>query len=177
MGINNTIRGGAGAGRGDDPHGPRIPTQAETDQHTIAHADNFIGPRVGETYGQGQPSVLFSHGGTSYRQPDPAANATAGGTAARMAHLDNPAAVGNQNPRMLQHKGSGNIVEQWNDYQGKPRVNEFGTTAAGKILHASKDTSISDSTYPSGPGNVNNSENWTDITDTVRGTQSYKNSL
>lgn len=171
MGIKSTQRGGGG-----DMYGPRQPTQQETDQHTISHADGFIGPRVGETYGQGQPSVLHSKNGTTYRQPDPATNfpSQGSGTAARMAHLDKT--VGNLNPRMLQHKGSGNIVEQWNDYKGEPRVNEFGTTASGQILNAKKDYSTSDSEYKRGPGNVTNSENWTDITDTVRGTKSYKTS-
>jgi len=157
----------------------RVPTQSESDQHTIAHADGFIGPRISEIYGKTgsmEPKQVVPYqtkDGRQYLQQDPGFT-TSGLTADRMAHLDKT--VGHVKPRMFQHKGTGTIVEQWHNYKGQPKTNQFGTAASGASVNIRNDSSLSGEAHTRGIGDDLNPKDYTDITDTVRGTQSYKNS-
>lgn len=192
-------------GRYDDPHGHTAPSQSDIDQHTIAHADGFIGPRIGEVMGgkhPGQPKDTMSYKTTGWNgesedrmQLDPASDykpsartvgsavvhedggkvAAPQGTHARMADLDSlDARPGEHSPerRMYQHKQTGNIVEV-----GRSGVNEFGTTARGRGLHVREDYSLSGKSHTRGVTKdqvTTDTENYTDISDTIRGTSSYK---
>jgi len=171
----------------------RAPTEVElerqqeiSDQHAIAHADGFIGPRISEVYGRtgskheaAQPMPYQTKDGGNYLQPDPSHQTydefygvPSGGTAGRMAHLDKT--VSHVKPRMFQHRGTGTVVEQWNDYKGERKTNEFGTAASGRSLSVRHDSSLSGKPHSRGLGDDLNPEDFTDITDTVRGTQTYK---
>jgi hypothetical protein len=179
----------------------RVPTQQETDQHTIAHADGFIGPRTSETWGSSprdRQIVTYSvptnrqddEGRTVVEkraQPDPASDYSpsadgAGtrdrGTAPRMAHLDNiGVGIKRNSTRMFQHKGTGAIIENRQQYSGGFETNTSGTTAAGKGMDVQDNYALSGQPHKTGAPNnpQDDPENWTDISDTVRGTQTYKN--
>lgn len=171
-----TQRGGAGAGRGDDAHGVTT-SQWQRDQHAIAHADGFIGPRIGEVYGDSreQGAGGMAPTVTGGYQNSPASgfishNSNGNmGTGDRMAHLDNVLPT-TANTRMFQHKATGNIVESWEDHTGTQRVNTYGTSASGRSMQPGNDSNMS----TGGSGIDTSSDDYTDITDTVRGTQSYK---
>jgi hypothetical protein len=177
-----TQRGGAGAGRGDDAHG--VTPQWQTDQHTVAHADGFVGPRIGEAYGSYHDQVdgktmsgmaPTSQGGM---QPSPAgsfikhSSNTRSGTADRMAHLDN--VNSGLNPRMMQHKQTGNIVEVNTFSNGGDQVNTYGTSANGRAMEPREDVNMNPGGKRYGSGIDHTSEDYTDVTDTVRNTQTYK---
>lgn len=175
MAIKNNMRGGAGAGRGDNPH-----PQWQQDQASLAHADGFIGPRIGETYGDGRYAGQEGYMAPTLKggvQRSPASgfvnhgnSSNSAGTADRMAHLDRN--LGSSSPRMLQHKATGNIVETWQDHTGTQRLNKFGTSASGRSMVPADDTNMAPSGYASSM-NIN-SDDYTDVTDTVRETQTYK---
>ena len=174
----------------------RVPSQQELDQHTIAHADGFVGPRVSESWGSNpmRPGIVTyttksgwgSDGHETRMQQDPAidhmpeathSRAGSRGTAARMAHLDNVGVGIKRNAtRMYQHKGTGSIIESRDSYGGGTQTNEYGTTASGKSLSVDKDSSLSGVAHKSGaPSDPQNKpDEWTDISDTVRGTRTYK---
>lgn len=178
----------------------REPTQQETDQHTIAHADGFVGPRVSETWGSSpsnRQTVTYSvptnrkddEGRTVVEkrmQPDPAGDFSPRadqsgtgdrGTAPRMAHLDNVGVgIKRNSTRMFQHKGTGAIIENREQYGGGFQTNTSGTTAAGKSMDVEGNYALSGQPHKAGaPHNPQDDpENWTDISDTVRGTQTYK---
>lgn len=167
-----TQRGGANAGRGDDPHGVTMP-QWQRDQHAVAHADGFIGPRIGETYGNHQSSqqgtAPLSGGGS---QPSPAFGLQGSprannvpGTAARLSELDS--ITGNQSTRLMQHKETGNIVEH---VGGMGQANDWGHTATGQVMQPGQDANMAQPNTRVDTG----SGDYTDITETVRGTQTYK---
>lgn len=184
---------GANAGRGDNAHylhdyahmsdSGNIPAgrtaestaQQAADQHTIAHADGFIGPRIGETYSDGRtPSrTVLTTGGGRQRDPGygyiyhkPGSGMT--GTADRAAHLDS---VTQGEARMYQHRETGNIVETLPDGRGGRQVNKFGTAASGVGMEPNRDLSMS---YVNTIGFPDGKDEYTDITETVRGTDSYK---
>lgn len=175
MGNPVTQRGGSGAGRGDDPHGVTMP-KWQTDQHAVAHADGFIGPRIGEVYGDGRKSGQAGRAPTLQggQQISPASQPLGHnyngnmGTADRMAHLDN--VLPGSDVRMLQHRATGNIVEQWKGHQGTPSVNVFGTTASGSAMRPHDDVNMT----PRGGAIDTSSDDYTDISDVVRSTQTYK---
>ena len=176
-GTRRTRNNGSGSGRGDNPHSdPRSAWTA--DQHRIAHADGFIGPRIGEVYGDGrkpgQEGMAPTLQGGVQRSPafGPVHYDQTGqsGTAGSLAHLDNvrqPSA----NTRVFQHRRTGNTVSTWNNYEGKERVDEFGTTSSGSASRVDEDRNLTP--YP-GAGIDVHSDDYTDITDTVRGTDTYK---
>jgi hypothetical protein len=152
--------------------------QWQKDQHAIAHADGFVGPRIGEVYGDGR-SREMAPTNTGGQQISPAngflhSSSTGNknlGTGDRMAHLDN--VVPETKPRMMQHKDTGNIVEVQTFHNGD-RVNDYGTTAGGRSFEPRQDVNMNPGGKRYGAGIDHNSENYTDITDTVRSTQTYK---
>ena len=173
----------------------RVPTQEQTDQHTIAHADGFVGPRVSESWGShpSRPETVtyttksgWGDGHETRMQQDPAidympeatqSRVRSRGTAARMAHLDNVGVGIKRNAtRMYQHKGTGSIIESRDSLGGKTQTNEFGTTASGKSLNVERDSSLSGVAHKSGaPSDPQNKpDEWTDVSDVVRGTSTYK---
>jgi hypothetical protein len=92
------------------------------------------------------------------------------GTGDRMAHMDN--VVPETKPRMLQHKATGNIIEAQTFHNGE-RVNEFGTSANGRSMEPRNDVNMNPGGRY-GSGIDQNSEDYTDVSDTVRSTQTYK---
>ena len=158
---------------------PQKTAQNMYDQHTIAHADGFVGPRIGETYGSFHDPIdrntmsglaPTSQGGM---QASPAGTRIHhnyngnSGTGDRMAHLDN--VVPETQPRMMQHRQTGNIIEVQKMHEGD-RVNDYGTSANGRSMQPRNDVNMN--SYGSGIDHT--SEDYTDITDTVRNTQTYK---
>lgn len=159
---------GAGAGRGDNPHGSTTTPQWQTDQHAVAHADGFIGPRISETYGDGrQPTVDSPASGHITHTTNANPGNRNMGTPDRMAHLDN--VVPDQNPRMLQHQKTGAIIETF-DRENGPKVNDWGTAANGRSMQPHRDRAQSYGRTPIDP----TSDDYTDITDTVRSMPTYK---
>lgn len=178
----------------------RTPTQQETDQHTIAHADGFVGPRVSESWGSrpGEGRAVTYTTPTHRKddegrtvtetrsQPDPAGDYSPkatqsgtgdGGTAPRMAHLDNVGVgIKRNSTRMYQHKGTGAIIENREQYRGGTETNTSGTTAAGKGMDVQDNYALSGMAHQRGATHTpqDDPDNWTDISDTVRGTQTYK---
>ena len=151
---------------------PQKTAQNTYDQHTVAHADGFVGPRIGETYGSSHDRAMVptTQGGS---QPSPAGTRIHhnyngnSGTGDRMAHMDN--VVPETQPRMMQHGQTGNIIEVQKMHEGD-RVNDYGTSANGRAMQPRDDVSMK----PYGSGIDHTSEDYTDITDTVRNTQTYK---
>jgi len=188
---------------GDSPHegiqrgAGRQATAKEQETHSLAHADNFIGPRVGEIQGStsdgmsGKPLGQVPLGGKGQtaggnwaadgspnQQMNPSLqmdqnNGQGGnqgtGVGARQALTDY--AHGTSKSKVYQHKGSGNFVETAGD-----RTNEYGTTATGQMNNTAKDRNISDvyGNRPSGSQIAADTENYTDVTDKVRASNSYK---
>lgn len=165
-------------GRYDDPHGHTAPTQSDVDQHTIAHADGFTGPRIGEVMGGTSPqepkrTVRYKakgwNGGLEDRmQLDPASDykpssraigsmvdrADGGreeapqGTHARMADLDNITA------RPMHHDPERKMFQHKPTGNlvevGRSGLNQFGTTAGGRGLNVSEDYSLSGESHKRG---------------------------
>lgn len=156
---------------------PQQTAQNMYDQHTIAHADGFIGPRIGETYqnSMGHGTAPTMQGGS---QPSPANSYIynngkgSAGTADRQAYLDNN--LGYAQPRTLQHKATGNFVETWKDHTGEQQLNTYGTSANGRSMEPRKDENMNPGGRY-GAGIDHNSDDYTDVTDTVKSTQTYKN--
>jgi hypothetical protein len=223
MAIKSNMRGGSGAGRGDNAHyegtgpvkgtdgqvaggnwgdperqaaahyeatrqgstspGGRTPqetAQRQYDQHTIAHADGFIGPRIGEAYGasgQGVDRATMkglaptSKGGM---QPSPSFGRVYGAgsadTAGRMGHLDN--VVPETKPRMMQHKETGNLIEVQKMHEGD-RVNDYGTDAKGQSMQPREDYNMNPGGRY-GKGIDHTSDDYTDVSDVIRSTETYK---
>ena len=150
------------------------------DQQNVARsADGFIGPRIGETYGSSHDQInpstgaglALGPGGRMQRTPStvPVHEETGqAGAAGRMAHLNNT--VGYANPRMFQHRGTGNMVESWQDHTGAQRVNEFGTDAKGQSMRPRADQNMS--SY--GEEIDTSSDDYTDVTDVLRNTDTYR---
>ena len=171
--------------RGNEISGPHKATpqsdqraQWEIDQQAISHADGFIGPRIGEVYkgrnnNSGTPnySAPTLQGG---QQPNPASGLIyekgGVGTAHRMAHLDDM--LKGSDPRMLQHKATGNIIETWQGVNSRT-VNDYGTSASGVSMQPHNDVNMNPGGRY-GAGIDHTSEDYTDVTDVIRGTESYK---
>lgn len=188
---------------GDSPHegiqrgAGRQATPKEQETHSLAHADGFEGPRVGETYGStsdgrsGSPKgqVLIAGGGqtkdgnwqasgSQRYQMNPSmqmdqnngqSDKQGTGVGARQALTDK--AWGTAKSRVYQHKGSGNFVETAGEH-----TNEYGTTATGQMNNTKEDRNISDvyGNRPSGSQIAADTENYTDVTEKVRASDSYK---
>jgi len=150
------------------------------DQQNVARsADGFIGPRIGETYGSSNDRIdpstgsglALGPGGRMFKSPstNPIHEETGqAGAAGRMAHLNNM--MGHANPRMFQHRGTGNMVESWQDHTGAQRVNEFGTDAKGQSMRPRADQNMS--SY--GEEIDTSSDDYTDVTDVLRNTDTYR---
>ncbi len=148
------------------------PQTWQEDQHSLAHADGFVGPRIGEVYGEGRGiNSVQSPGPKGLKQNTPAfgpvfqgGNNQQAGVGGRMAHLDR---VIPGEARVWQHQGTGNFVETFGD-----KVNDFGTTANAQGLKVKDDINLTKpgQATPSPIGN----EDYTDVTDTVRKSKSYK---
>ena len=186
---------------GDSPHegiqrgAGRQATAKEQETHSLAHADNFEGPRVGEIQGStsdgrsGTPKGQvplggkgqaaggnWSADGSPRNQMNPSlqmdqnnGQSQGGGVGARQALTDY--AHGTAKSKVYQHKGSGNFVETAGEH-----TNEYGTTATGQMNNTKEDRNISDvyGNRPSGSQIAADTENYTDVTDKVRASNSYK---
>lgn len=177
--VNRTS--GAGAGRGDNPHHDSRADWMRDQQNVARSADGFVGPRIGETYGSAHDRIDPSTGsglapapgGRMQKSPStsPVHQETGqAGAAGRMAHLDN--SMGHANPRMFQHRGTGNIVESWENHTGNQRVNEFGTDAKGQSMRPAADANMSSNGY--GSDIDTSSDDYTDVTDVLRNTDTYR---
>ena len=187
---------------GDSPHtgvqrgAGRQATAKENETHSLAHADGFEGPRVGEIQGStsdgrsGVPKGQVPLGGKGQaaggdwlptgsprRQMNPSLQVDqydgqrqGGGLGARQALTDK--AYGTAKSKVYQHKGSGNFIETAGDSTG-----DYGTTATGQINNTRDDENFRNSSgkLPSGSEIAADTENYTDVTDKARATDSYKN--
>jgi hypothetical protein len=161
---------------------PQKTAQNMYDQHTIAHADGFVGPRIGESYGSfHDPVDRNSMSGMAPTLQGGMQRSPAGsrihhnyngnsGTGDRMAHMDN--VVRETEPRMMQHKQTGNIIEVQKMHSGD-QVNSVGTSANGRSMEPSNDVNMNPGGRY-GAGTDHTSEDYTDISDTVRSTKTYK---
>ena len=188
---------------GDSPHegiqrgAGRQATPKEQETHSLAHADNFEGPRVGEIYGStsdglsGKPRGQVPLGGkgqaeggnwqadgSQNQQMNPSlqmdqnngqSDKQGTGVGARQALTDY--AHGTAKSKVYQHKGSGNFVETAGEH-----TNEYGTTATGQMNNTKNDRNISGvyGDRPSGSQIAADTENYTDVTEKVRASDSYK---
>jgi hypothetical protein len=188
---------------GDSPHegiqrgAGRQATAKENETSSLAHADGFVGPRVGEIYGStsdgmsGKPrgqvplggkgqtaGGVWAADGSQNQQMNPSmqmaqnngqSDKQGTGVGARQALTDK--AWGTAKSKVYQHKGSGNFVETAGEH-----TNEYGTTATGQMNNTKEDRNISDvyGNRPSGSQIAADTENYTDVTDKVRASDSYK---
>ena len=187
---------------GDSPHegiqrgAGRQATPKEQETHSLAHSDNFECPRVGEIYGStsdgrsGSPKgqVLIAGNqaeggnwqadGSQRYQMNPSlqqdqnngqSDKQGTGVGARQALTDY--AHGTAKSKVYQHKGSGNFVETAGEH-----TNEYGTTATGQMNNTKNDRNISGvyGDRPSGSQIAADTENYTDVTEKVRASDSYK---
>ena len=161
---------------------PQKTAQNMYDQHTIAHADGFVGPRIGESYGSfHDPVDRDSMSGMAPTLQGGMQRSPAGGriqqnsngnsgTGDRMAHMDN--VTPETQPRMMQHKATGNIIEV-QKMHGGDQVNSVGTSANGRSMEPRNDSNMNPGGRY-GAGIDHTSEDYTDISDTVRSTKTYK---